>query len=159
MKTLASMIALAVLSFGLGLAQPAHAAKKLFVGNLPYATTSDEVLDLVSPFGAVESIAVAGMDVDGLRSAEATVAFEDPRAGAIAVKELDGTNVGGRRITASPKRLLVVGSKVKDVVRSAGLRSDGELVQAVSDKVHEILGAAIKRCTSNGRSTVRPHDL
>lgn len=57
------------------------------------------------------------------------------------------------------KEIVVVGSKVKDVVREAGLRSDGELVQAVSEKVHELLAAAIQRCTSNGRSTVRPYDL
>src|SRR5690606_41834433 len=58
-----------------------------------------------------------------------------------------------------PKEIVVVGSKVKEVVRAAGLRSDGELVSAVSDKVHEMLTEAIARCTSNGRSTVRTHDL
>jgi hypothetical protein len=57
------------------------------------------------------------------------------------------------------KEIVVVGSKVKEVIREANLRSDGELVAAVSEKVHEMLQAAIKRCTSNGRSTVRPHDL
>lgn len=57
------------------------------------------------------------------------------------------------------REIVVVGSKVKDVVRSAGLRSDGELVQAVSDKVHEILEAAIARAENNKRGTVRPYDL
>ncbi len=59
----------------------------------------------------------------------------------------------------APKEILVVGSKVKDVIRDAGLRSDGELIQAVSDKVHELLASAIERTKSNNRSTVRPHDL
>ena len=59
----------------------------------------------------------------------------------------------------APKEILVVGSKVKDVIRDAGLRSDGELIQAVSDKVHDLLADAIKRCKDNNRSTVRPHDL
>lgn len=58
-----------------------------------------------------------------------------------------------------PKEIVVVGSKIKEVVKEAGLRSDGELVQAVSDKVHELLGDAIERCKGNGRSTVRPYDL
>ncbi len=58
-----------------------------------------------------------------------------------------------------PREIVVVGSKVKDVVRNAGLRSDGQLVQAVSDKVHEILEAAIGRAEANKRGTVRPHDL
>ena len=57
------------------------------------------------------------------------------------------------------REIVVVGSKVKDVIRSAGYRSDGELVQAVSDKVHDMLEAAIKRAESNKRGTVRPYDL
>jgi hypothetical protein len=61
--------------------------------------------------------------------------------------------------TSKPKEVLVVGSKVKDVIREAGLRSDGDLIQAVSDKVHEILEAAIARTQGNGRGTVRPYDL
>ncbi len=55
--------------------------------------------------------------------------------------------------------LIVMSGRMRSVIGSAGLRSDGELVQAVSDKVHEILEDAIHRCTSNGRSTVRPYDL
>ncbi len=63
------------------------------------------------------------------------------------------------KTTKKPREIVVVGSKVKEVVRSAGYRSDGELVQAVSDKVHELLEAAIKRAESNKRGTVRPYDL
>ena len=62
-------------------------------------------------------------------------------------------------MASKPKEIVVVGSKVKEVVRAAGLRSDGELVAAVSEKVHSLLQSAIHRCTQNGRSTVRPHDL
>lgn len=58
-----------------------------------------------------------------------------------------------------PREVVVVGSKVKDVVREAGLRSDGELVQAISDKVHEMLEAAVARAQENKRGTVRPYDL
>ena len=57
------------------------------------------------------------------------------------------------------QEMLVVGSKVKNVIKEAGLRSDGELAQAVSDKVQEMLKAAVKRCQENNRGTVRPHDL
>ena len=58
-----------------------------------------------------------------------------------------------------PREIVVVGSKVKDVIRSAGYRSDGDLIQAISDKVHAMLEAAIKRAESNKRGTVRPYDL
>jgi hypothetical protein len=57
------------------------------------------------------------------------------------------------------REIVVVGSKVKDVIRSAGYRSDGDLIQAISDKVHAMLEAAIKRAESNKRGTVRPYDL
>ena len=60
---------------------------------------------------------------------------------------------------SKPKEIVVVGSKVKEVVRSAGFNADDEFVQAVSDKVHELLGAAIKRCKGNKRGTVQPYDL
>ena len=64
---------------------------------------------------------------------------------------------GGKKSAA--RETLVVGSKVKDVVRSAGLQSSGDLVTAISDKVHDILTAALKRAEGNGRKTVRPYDL
>jgi hypothetical protein len=54
---------------------------------------------------------------------------------------------------------LVVGSKVKDVVRSAGVRAAGDLVEAVSVSVGNTLKTAIARCKANGRGTVRPQDL
>jgi len=57
------------------------------------------------------------------------------------------------------QEILIVGSKVKSVVSEAGMRSDGQLVEAISNKVHEMLEAAVGRCKENGRSTVRPHDL
>ena len=46
------------------------------------------------------------------------------------------------------REIVVVGSKVKDVIRSAGYRSDGELVQAVSDptiSIHRPSGVSAGR--------------
>ena len=54
---------------------------------------------------------------------------------------------------------LVVGSKVKDIVRTAGVRAAGDLVEAISKAVAGHLKGAIARCKANGRGTVRPHDL
>ena len=58
-----------------------------------------------------------------------------------------------------PREVLVVGSKVKEVVRAAGLRSDGNLIGAVSEAVHDALEKAIERAKENKRGTVRPYDL
>jgi histone H3/H4 len=58
-----------------------------------------------------------------------------------------------------PSQSMVVSSRVKDLVKSWGLRSEGELPDAVSAKVAELLKAAADRTKANGRSTVRGSDL
>jgi len=55
--------------------------------------------------------------------------------------------------------VLVVGSKVKEVVKETGCQSSGELVQAISDRVHDMVNAACARAQENGRKTVRAYDL
>lgn len=60
---------------------------------------------------------------------------------------------------SAPKEILIVGSKMKDVVKSAGCMSSGDLIEALSNKVHEMLANAAERAKGNGRSTVRPYDL
>ena len=59
----------------------------------------------------------------------------------------------------SSKEILIVGSKMKDVVKAAGCMSSGDLIEALSAKVHEMLSSATERAKGNGRSTVRPYDL
>ena len=130
--------------------------------------------DLVIPAVAIRIIAEAGLRSDGelvqAVSDEVHELLEDAIARAIANDratvhplDLNCLHANGQlpavRGKKKPKEIVVVGSKVKEVIREAGLRSDGELVQAVSDKVRELLGAAIKRCKGNNRGTVRPYDL
>ncbi len=55
--------------------------------------------------------------------------------------------------------VLVVGSKVKEVVKETGCQSSGELVQAVSERVYDMVEMACKRAQENGRKTVRDYDL
>ena len=55
--------------------------------------------------------------------------------------------------------ILVVGSKVKAYIKANGYKCSGELIGALSGKVHEALDAAMSRCDANRRSTVRPADL
>jgi predicted ATP-dependent protease len=54
---------------------------------------------------------------------------------------------------------VVVQSKVKEAVKSLELRMDGNLPDALNDKVNQILQEAAKRAKENGRSTLRPYDL
>ncbi|MBW3658842.1 MAG: DUF1931 domain-containing protein [Actinobacteria bacterium] len=54
---------------------------------------------------------------------------------------------------------VVVQSKLKEAVKGLELRMDGNLPDALNEKVHQILRDASKRAKENGRSTLRPHDL
>jgi hypothetical protein len=63
---------------------------------------------------------------------------------------------------AKPKstgECLVVASKVKAHVKSLGLRSDGDLVDAVSDQVRALLKKAADRVKARNRGTITPVDL
>lgn len=50
-------------------------------------------------------------------------------------------------------------SRVKEYIKKKGLRSDGDLPDAVSKKVRKLLDRAAERCQANDRKTVRPEDL
>jgi histone H3/H4 len=54
---------------------------------------------------------------------------------------------------------LVVGSKVKALIKSNKCLTSGELLDALSAKVAEVVAGACARAKKNGRSTVRAHDL
>jgi histone H3/H4 len=60
---------------------------------------------------------------------------------------------------AKQREVVVVASKVKDAVKESGCQSSGDLIEAISDKVHDMLEAAVERAKNNGRATVRPYDL
>ncbi|MDA1194828.1 MAG: hypothetical protein O2894_06555 [Planctomycetota bacterium] len=54
---------------------------------------------------------------------------------------------------------VVVGSKVKEAVKSHGVRCSGDLIEALNGKVLGLLSDAVARCNANKRGTVRPQDL
>lgn len=57
------------------------------------------------------------------------------------------------------KSSLVVGSKVKEAIKSAGVRMAGDLLDALNASVGSQLKAAVGRAKANNRGTVRPQDL
>jgi len=57
------------------------------------------------------------------------------------------------------KEMLLVGSKTKDALKSSGLNVSGDALDALNDKVHALVKEAQKRCTANGRKTIRGHDF
>ena len=54
---------------------------------------------------------------------------------------------------------LVVGSKVKEMIKGEGCKTAGDTLDAVNAQVAAMLKAAAGRAKANKRSTVRPQDL
>ena len=55
--------------------------------------------------------------------------------------------------------LLIVQSKVRELIRAREKRTSDEFITALSHHVADSIDKAIARCTANGRSTLRPEDL
>ncbi|HLD32860.1 MAG TPA: hypothetical protein VJB10_04710 [Candidatus Peribacteraceae bacterium] len=53
----------------------------------------------------------------------------------------------------------VVASKLKELVKSLGMMSSGDLGDAASAMLEDAVKKAVKRAKENGRKTVRPCDL
>lgn len=50
-------------------------------------------------------------------------------------------------------------SRVKDYIKEKDLRCDGDLPDAASEQLADLLDRAAERAKANGRKTVRPEDL
>ena len=55
--------------------------------------------------------------------------------------------------------MVLVGSKVKAVIKANGKMMAGDLLAALNEEVHKLVCAAICRADANKRSTVRPQDV
>jgi hypothetical protein len=58
-----------------------------------------------------------------------------------------------------PVEALVVGSKVKALIKSNECMTSGEFLGALTEYVNWAVGKACERAKANKRSTVRPQDL
>ena len=57
------------------------------------------------------------------------------------------------------EEILVVGSKVKAVIKAKGCNTAGDFLPAVSKELKGLIEKAILRTKANGRKTVRGADL
>jgi RNA recognition motif-containing protein len=78
-------------------------AKKLYVGNLPYSTTSDSLKDLFSKAGTVTEASVMMDKMTGRSRGFAFVTMEDADADK-AVEMLNGQEMEGRKLTVNEAR-------------------------------------------------------
>ncbi len=72
--------------------------KKLYVGNLAFSTTEEELRELFETHGPIESVAVITDRETGRARGFAFVEFEEDSGAQAAMQALDGRDVGGRTI-------------------------------------------------------------
>lgn len=57
------------------------------------------------------------------------------------------------------KEMLLIGSKTKEALKGSGLNVAGDALDALNEKVHQLVKDAQARCEANGRKTVRGSDF
>src|SRR3954464_11632444 len=72
---------------------------KLFVGNLPYSVNSEELKEMFTPFGGVVSAKVVSDRETGRSRGFGFGEMESEEACERAIRELNGTDLGGRPVT------------------------------------------------------------
>src|SRR5262245_14873533 len=79
-------------------------ATKLYVGNLPFQTTSDELRDHFAQAGSVESASVVEDRMTGRSRGFGFVEMSTPEEAATAIEQLNGKEFGGRNLTVNEAR-------------------------------------------------------
>lgn len=77
---------------------------KLYVGNLPYSTTEEDLRKLFSQYGNVESVAVITDRDTGRSKGFGFVEFPDENEARNAISGLSGQEYGGRALTVNEAR-------------------------------------------------------
>jgi RNA recognition motif-containing protein len=78
-------------------------AKKIYVGNLPYNVTEDDIRQLFEQHGQVHSVAIINDRETGRPRGFGFVEMDDNEADA-AISALDGTQMGGRSLKVNEAR-------------------------------------------------------
>jgi len=79
-------------------------ATKLYVGNLPFQTTSDELRDHFAQAGNVESASVVEDRMTGRSRGFGFVEMATPEEAAVAIEQLNGKEFAGRNLTVNEAR-------------------------------------------------------
>ena len=79
-------------------------AKKLYVGNLPYSTTGDDLRNMFAAAGEVSSATVIIDKMSGRSKGFGFVEFSDDSAAQKAIDMFNGKDMGGRPLTVNEAR-------------------------------------------------------
>jgi RNA recognition motif-containing protein len=76
----------------------------IFVGNLAFTTTEDDLRDLFASYGTVDTTRIMTDRETGRSRGFGFVDMPDPRAAQRAIEALNGTSLGGRALTVNEAR-------------------------------------------------------
>jgi cold-inducible RNA-binding protein len=77
---------------------------KLYVGNLPYDTSEDDLRELFAPYGNPESVTIVTDRDTGRSRGFGFVEFSDDAQAKAAMGALNGKDMGGRALTVNEAR-------------------------------------------------------
>lgn len=77
---------------------------KLYVGNLPYSTSENELKEAFSPYGEVISVTLVQDRVTGRSRGFGFVEMADESTGNAAIAALNGKDFGGRNLVVNEAR-------------------------------------------------------
>jgi RNA recognition motif-containing protein len=77
---------------------------KLYVGNLPYSTSEDDLRNLFSQYGNVDSVAIITDRDTGRSKGFGFVEYGDDNEAKAAISALSGQEYGGRALTVNEAR-------------------------------------------------------
>ena len=77
---------------------------KLYVGNLSFDTTENDLQDLFSPYGPVTEVNLISDRATGRSRGFGFVTMATPEGAQAAISALSGKNVGGRNLTVNEAR-------------------------------------------------------
>jgi cold-inducible RNA-binding protein len=80
------------------------AGTRLFVGNLPYAISDEELRELFAAMGSVKSVRIITDFDTGRSKGYGFVEMGTPDEAAKAIQQLNGHSVGGRAVVVSEAR-------------------------------------------------------
>ena len=77
---------------------------KIYVGNLAFGTSEDDLQKAFAPFGEVGSVAIVKDKYSGESRGFGFVEMPDNSAASAAIEGLNGTDLGGRSLTVNESR-------------------------------------------------------
>lgn len=89
---------------GVGTEKMDEVGNKLYIGNLPYSTTSESLKELFASYGEITDSVVIVDKFSGRSKGFGFVTYADDASASKAVAELDGKEVDGRQIKVSVAR-------------------------------------------------------